>query len=149
MLLGSDTLFPSVDQVGTMRFGNLLGFFIIISAAAISAVKSSAKNGDLDENSVTALAKIMNEKFQELFQRLSKMELKMEKILEQQNERTGPSLENQIEKVVGGNPDKLKNTGGHIHESLMRAQLNASSAQVDRLETTLSQRKYDLKLLSK
>ena len=114
-----------------MKFKAIFVIFIVF-AAAISSVKASVENGDDDGNSMPAWAR-------QLFQKFAQLELKVDKILEQQNSMTECFSDRATERVEGGNPAEF-NSADTGPQGSMTAQLNASSAQVDRLETILSQR---------
>ena len=70
---------------------------IIIAIIAIIARASGSGSSHDDGNSVTALARSMNQKFQELFDRLDRLELKMNTIIADKGN-------NQSGNVRGGYP---------------------------------------------
>ena len=83
----------------------------------------------------------MNEKFQLLFDKFSQLELKVDRILETQNEltRCRSITEAKIDEAGGSGPG-ASNYAGTAHPGSMEAQLNASLTQVNQLKSILSHR---------
>ena len=117
-------------------------FFIILATAAITAVNSAAEAGHEDGNSIASLAINMNEKFQQLFDIFAQLEVKVDRILERQNGLTSLLPEEEDERTRSRGHVGSSN-GSNGHQGSMKAQLNESLTQVNRLQSILSQREYE------
>ena len=126
-----------------MKLSTTFTFFIIISACAISSVKSSAENIEEDGNSVAALAHSMNEKFQQLFHKFAQLDMKVDKILENRNARKASSAEKQVDRDDDRDSERSQNSFRSDRDS-MDPELWARLMQADRLEIILSQSEHNL-----
>ena len=79
---------------------------------------------DGNGSSVAALANSMNEKFQQVIERFSQLELKVDRILANQNDRTACSSE-KVERIEVKEPSET-NTPGIGHQGFTVTQMNSS-----------------------
>ena len=111
-------------------------FFVII-ATAISATNSLPGSDQRDENST--LVDSMNGQLQRLFEKISQLEVKVERMLEKQNELTERTSRIEAKVVDEVSTSESKNSGITRFPDAMEAKVLASVSQVNHIQTFLSQ----------
>ena len=109
----------------------------VATTAVISTVVSTNQDPQEDKGPVAGLADKMEEKFQQLFDKFDRLELKVNSIIEKQNIQCGGSGGTEI--MDEGS--SVKPTEDSVHPRHTGSMESAISAHVDRLENIVSERK--------
>ena len=112
-------------------------FVLLCATALISKAVSVDGKSNEDGNSMAALANNMDRKFEQIFQRFDQLEMKVNKIMERQNEesRCSGGVVDDNGGDEGATEDPVRPDSGS-----MEGQINSSLNEVDRLQRILFQR---------